>query len=649
MFNKFKYLISSYALILLVACGNSNQDSTAIERSGQLNAEKSASIQQTVDSFRPEATSTQLSPMQARLTNTIVAATKITLGKPIASMTTAASKVPEMGKPLQVSFGRDVPQTQNVAMTQQVLSWQPIASGGLATAISITSTNAKALRIGLLVNNIPELAILRFYSQGSVLAYVASGKEVRETLAQNLKSGDTSDGGRTYWGPVVEGAETTIEIEIPAGINKNEVEFAVPQVSHFFTTSKMAISSAGMSDYSWPNDGLTCQVDIQCATRSAASDSVAMLYYQKEGNGYQCSGTLLNNTAFDALPYLLTANHCISSQTVASTLSTVWLYRSASCNATSGTYQQIFGGAALKYTAYNTDSTLLLMNSAPPSGTLFSGWDASPQALNTSLTGIHHPKGDSQRKSLGFVNGFYTRSQTNPNFFPSSTIAQSTILDITMSQGIVESGSSGSGIFKNATSANPQLVGQLFGGNQAVCTTPTVSSSQTTVYGRFDYAFADGMSEWLSPGRRSVYRFFKTTLGSHFYTINGAERNSIISSLPEYSYEGPAFYTYPTASGTPGLSPIYRFFNTRNGSHFYTINASERDSIIANLPHYSYEGISWYAQTAGVAGTVPLYRFFHSVIGTHLYTTDINERNSIMSTLPLYKYEGIAYYVWLTL
>jgi lysyl endopeptidase len=653
MFNKFRYLIGGCALVLLTACGNSSQDSTTIERSVQLNTEKSVSIQQTVDSFRPEVTSAQSSPMQARSTNTIVAATKITLGKPIASMAAAASKVSEMGKPLQVSFGRDVPQLQSTALTQQILNWRSSTTGGQVAAISVTSADASALRMGLLVTKLPELAVLRFYSQGSAVAYTISGAEVRKVLAENLAAGDASDAGRTFWGPVIDGAESTFELEIPANVSKGEVEIALPQVSHFFrsvtASSNMTGNTSAMAGYSWANDGLSCQVDVQCSTRSAASDSVAMLLFQKSGAGYQCSGTLLNNTAFNALPYLLTANHCISSQTEASTLSTWWLYRSASCNATSGTYQQVSGGSVLKYTAYNTDSTLLLMNNAPPAGTLFSGWDASPQALNTALTGIHHPQADSQRKSVGSVTGYYTRNATNPNSFPYSTLAKSTILNVTMSQGIVEDGSSGSGIFKNATSSNPQLVGQLYGGNQAVCTTPTISSSQSTVYGRFDYAFADGMSEWLSPGRKSVYRFFKTTLGSHFYTINGSERNSIISNLPEYSYEGPAFYTYPTASGATGLSPIYRFFNTRNGSHFYTINASERDSIIANLPHYSYEGISWYAQTAGVAGTVPLYRFFHSVIGTHLYTTDINERNSIMSTLPLYKYEGIAYYVWLTL
>lgn len=652
MKQSIKQLIAICGFALLAACGNNNESTSADASALQSKSASAPTIQLAVDAYRPDTTTAQATPMQERVANAAPIATSISLGAPIASMAAQANKVHEMGKPLQVSFGRDVPKAQSAALTQQVLNWQASATGGKAAAISISSTGAKALRIGLLVTKLPESATLRFYSQGSAMAYVVSGKEVRKVLAQNLDAGDSSDAARTFWGPVIDGAEGTLEIALPAGVSTDGVEIALPQVSHFFmtanTAASMSASTNAMTNYSWPNDGLSCQVDIQCAARPVVSDSVAMLYYQKNGAGYQCSGTLLNNTANDALPYLLTANHCISDQTVASTLSTLWLYRSASCNATSGTYQQVSGGASLKYTAYNTDSTLLLMNNAPPAGTLFAGWDASPQALATALTGIHHPKADAQRKSSGTVTGYYTRNATNPNLFPYSTLANSTIIEITMTNGITESGSSGSGIFKNIGSTNPQVVGQLYGADAPSCSSASVSNTQSTVYGRFDYAFAAGMSDWLSPGRKSVYRFYKTSLGSHFYTNDGVERNSIISSLPEYSYEGIAFYTYPTISGPAGLSPIYRFFNTNNGSHFYTINASERDGVIANLPHYSYEGIAWYAQTNGTAGTVPLYRFFHSVIGTHLYTIDLAERDSIIRNLPLYKYEGIAYYVWLT-
>ena len=43
-------------------------------------------------------------------------------------------------------------------------------------------------------------------------------------------------------------------------------------------------------------------------------------------------------------------------------------------------------------------------------------------------------------------------------------------------------------------------------------------------------------------------------------------------------------------------SPVYRFLNSYNGVHFYTINESEKDNLI-NHPEwgYGYEGINFYA------------------------------------------------------
>ena len=39
---------------------------------------------------------------------------------------------------------------------------------------------------------------------------------------------------------------------------------------------------------------------------------------------------------------------------------------------------------------------------------------------------------------------------------------------------------------------------------------------------------------------------------------------------------------------------MYRFFNTATGSHFFTISAAERDSIISNLKHFNFEGVAYY-------------------------------------------------------
>jgi lysyl endopeptidase len=395
---------------------------------------------------------------------------------------------------------------------------------------------------------------------------------------------------------------------------------------------------------------LSCQVDVSCTTPlPAASNAVIWLVYINNGGTYICSGTVLNNTASDGTPYVLTANHCISSQTVASTLYSEFNYRSASCNATSGNYFPINGtSAALLYTAYNTDTTLLRLNGALPAGVLFAGWDASTApAINTTISGIHHPRGDAQRLSRGAVNGYYTRSTdtTNPNManlFNDATAANSTILAVSLTSGIVEPGSSGSGLFKGANN-NPQLIGQLYGGQSAVCSTTTTSAPQFTVYGRFDVAFAAGMSTWLSPNRNPVYRFYNTLAGTHFYTSNGAEKNIVLTQYPHFSYEGVSFYAYPAQASN--LKPVHRFYNTSLNVHFYTISDSERAAVVASLPQMRYEGIAWYADATPVAGTIPLYRFYNTQKGVHFYTVSSSERDSVIANLPQMRNEGIAYYV----
>ena len=49
------------------------------------------------------------------------------------------------------------------------------------------------------------------------------------------------------------------------------------------------------------------------------------------------------------------------------------------------------------------------------------------------------------------------------------------------------------------------------------------------------------------------------------------------------------------AEGT--LKPVYRFYNTATGAHFYTIDESEKDNVIAHYPNFKFEGIAFYAFT----------------------------------------------------
>jgi hypothetical protein len=86
-------------------------------------------------------------------------------------------------------------------------------------------------------------------------------------------------------------------------------------------------------------------------------------------------------------------------------------------------------------------------------------------------------------------------------------------------------------------------------------------------------------------------------------------------------------------------------FYSDTGAHFYTISEAERDSIIANLTSFNYEGPAYTAYVSEVDDSIALHRFFNIDTGTHFYTASEAEKISIENSLPQYQYEGVAYYV----
>ena len=141
----------------------------------------------------------------------------------------------------------------------------------------------------------------------------------------------------------------------------------------------------------------------------------------------------------------------------------------------------------------------------------------------------------------------------------------------------------------------------------------------------------------------TVYRFYNRINAAHFYTSSIAERDVVRASLPNMSYEGPAFQA--SSESGAGLSPVFRFLNRNTGVHFYTISDTERAHLIATLPQFQYEGVAYYASKVAATGFRPLYRFFRAANGFHFYTVSGSEAGSVIAGLPDYAYEGTAYYV----
>ncbi|MCL5282572.1 MAG: hypothetical protein M1376_22015 [Planctomycetes bacterium] len=111
------------------------------------------------------------------------------------------------------------------------------------------------------------------------------------------------------------------------------------------------------------------------------------------------------------------------------------------------------------------------------------------------------------------------------------------------------------------------------------------------------YAFAGATDPLAAP----VYRFWSASLQTHFYTMNAAERDKLIKDYPSvWTPEGAAFYTYAKDAPPQGTSAVYRFWS--GSAHFYTINAAERDKLINDPLHiWTYEMEAWYAYPAPIA------------------------------------------------
>ncbi|MDR9404126.1 MAG: hypothetical protein RI580_11870 [Halothece sp. Uz-M2-17] len=145
-----------------------------------------------------------------------------------------------------------------------------------------------------------------------------------------------------------------------------------------------------------------------------------------------------------------------------------------------------------------------------------------------------------------------------------------------------------------------------------------------------------------TPTGTTLYRFFNTVAGGHFYTPSEEERDAVQANLSQYTYEGAAFQA--AEPDEANAIPVYRFFNTVAGGHFYTPSEEERDAVLENLPQYTYEGIGFYAYEEPVADTIPIFRFFNTVAGGHFYTPSEEERDAVLDNLSQYNYENVGFY-----
>lgn len=382
-------------------------------------------------------------------------------------------------KRLQIGIERDAAD-EAATLLPASLEWTPVA-GGQVLRFDVTSPQAAALRVALDLRQVPDGAELRIAS--------ASGGIVEFVDAAALRAG--VDGAGLYWSPVTDGDTQRLELFVPAGAST----FAplARRVSHLVTSPLRPLNLAKALG----NSG-ACNIDVACRTGSLgqsfvnAKNAVARMVFQ-DGGSFTCTGTLLNdNTPSTQVPYFYSAAHCMTTQTVASTLTTFWNYETPTCNvSSSGSNTQVTGGADLLFATLSSDALLLRLRSTPPAGAFFAGWNAATLTAPSAVIAIHHPAGDNKKYSRGTHSGFSSNVQFQGDPQIVTSAARST-----WAEGTTEGGSSGSGLF-TLSGSDYQLRGGLYGGGASCANTgQSEGNGNVDYYSRFDQVYPS-LQQWL--------------------------------------------------------------------------------------------------------------------------------------------------------
>ncbi len=291
--------------------------------------------------------------------------------------------------------------------------------------------------------------------------------------------------GKFAVSPVL-GDELTVQYEIPAGYPKTE-SFEIKAVNHDFV-------GILKSDDRRPRDKLagSCNIDVNCEIGSKwkdIKDAVCRLIV----NGREiCTGTLINNTAQDEKPYIISAAHCYDYWNYAETTIYAFNYESPYCAPLDGDPSNSISGAKMKARFDSLDFALAELSLVPPPEyrPYYAGWDRSGDLPDSSVT-IHHPQGDIKKISFDYdapqIDNFSTGSftYTTNGFFKI----------VRWDGGVTEGGSSGGSLFNS----KKKIIGTLTGGS-ATCFNP-----EKDYFERFDMSWdyksdiTKQLKHWLDP------------------------------------------------------------------------------------------------------------------------------------------------------
>jgi len=365
----------------------------------------------------------------------------------------------------------------------------PTADGGYVWARTIESPGATALRLHFTGVDLAPSAELYIHTDRGEAFGPYTGRGI-------LDSGE-------FWSHTVSGDSVTIQIRQP-GAASGPSTFTVAEIGYIDLTQVHGVEPDPQQGEQLCSYNANCVENANCnnlpSAISNARDAYAHIEYVKNPYLYFCSGALVDDSDHTGTPYFLTANHCISNNSVASTLQAFFQYEVA-CNGACPTASYFYNvtpppyprtvGATVKATNSTSDYTLLQLSQSAPAGSAFLGWNKTAVANSngTALYRISHPGGAPQAYSTHSVSTSKPTCQGWPR--GAWIYSQDTL-------GATEGGSSGSPVLN----ASGQIVGQLSGGCGYNVGDVCDSASNATVDGAFANYFC-GVQPFVAPNDTS--------------------------------------------------------------------------------------------------------------------------------------------------
>jgi hypothetical protein len=354
--------------------------------------------------------------------------------------------------------------------------WSTTPEGKPVWRLALSSTGAETLRV-----HFTEFHV----GGGNVWLFGTEADGTPSTAGPYTQDGLLGDG--EFWSDIVAGDSVIVAFEPAPDASANGAPpFQVTSVSH-----RLKKSIAKAATDSTRSAAASCNLDVTCYPEyNDPASAVALMIFESGGSSYECTGSLVSSSSQPALPFFLTANHCIANATEARSLIAIFKYQTSTCGGAPPSLSSLPRVAGASFVAGQAmelgDFSLLQLNAFPNTDVKVLGWISNDLGSNDQVTGISHPTGDFKRIAFGQR----TRDVTI-RFSDGARMPADKGYQVSWMQGVTQSGSSGSPLLATVD-GKQYLTGTLSAGpdvnddsSAQVCRTSNLNAS----YGRFSAAF----------------------------------------------------------------------------------------------------------------------------------------------------------------